>query len=1067
MDKIFSYSHTGLVSALHKIFACAMFAAAVFGMWSIVDAAEPVQNIGFQGQLSNNGSAVSGTVSATFKFYDALSGGSQQGSTISKSVQVSNGYFATSFDSSDMTGIDLNQSLWIEVSVNGNVLTPRSAVNSVPFANKAFGAFSFGSAPAAGPAGSLYYDSGTGYLMVSNGSSWTSVGSSGVQTFVVRNGFLATATSTDGVNAAYFVATSTSATSTFAGAVGIGTVSPASVLDIVKDGSDADITLTEYKSTAIGNKFIFQKAKGTVAAPQAIGNGNGIGTVQFNGYGDSKFVNGALIAATTESVFTDSSAPAKLDFRTTAVGEISPTVRLTIMSNGNIGIGTTTPFATLTVVGTASSTGTSSPAVHIVGGNASSTGEGGGFAFYGGQGGPSSGKGGSFFVLGGTGGTNGIGGSIDLKGGVGGSANFLGGAATLMGGDGSSAGSTGGGAFVFGGNAKGTNANAGGVVLVQGGTGAGSSGAGGIGGSVSLAGGTGGTGVSAGTGGNVYIYGGSPSSGTSLYGNVILGLASSSIAQGNIGIGSSTPNGAYVSIKNRSASLDVFDIASTSNASFFRVTSGGNVGIGTSSITSTLFVQGSSGTNPFAVASSTGTQMLTLLQNGYFGVGTSTPNAKLSVANVGSSMGLYVDNATQNIDTYGGYFKSNLINSGGGGYAYGVYAESTAAFDANGAYGIYGKATGNYSIAGVYGTSDAAGAALQGFVNSATGYGLHVQQSNASGFAVYALGGKNYFEKNVGLGTTTPSAQLAIAGISGNTQDLFAIASSSNARWLVVKNTGNVGIGTTTPGEKLVVAGNAQFTAVTSGTYGSDLNLTAAGVLTTAASDARLKENLEVLNSTSTLEKILQLKPYGFTWIGDPAHRKDVGLIAQDVEAIFPEIVFTNPVDGYKGVNYSRLPAIIVAGMQEVARRVEGFAEKISTKFVEAKDGLFGKVKTSELCVGETCITETELKQFLESRNPQSVPTMSPIPATSPTPDPLSPVPANPDPGVVTDPVSTGSEGAQVSSDTAGSTSGGAVTPDQGTGDTSAPPALPQENPSPVTPPAVSPSSDSSSPSAL
>jgi hypothetical protein len=172
----------------------------------------------------------------------------------------------------------------------------------------------------------------------------------------------------------------------------------------------------------------------------------------------------------------------------------------------------------------------------------------------------------------------------------------------------------------------------------------------------------------------------------------------------------------------------------------------------------------------------------------------------------------------------------------------------------------------------------------------------------------------------------------------------------------VIISGGNVGIGTTTPVQKLSVVGNAQFTAVTSGTYGMDLNLTTDGTLTTSASDERLKQNILVLDSKETLDKVMKLKPSSFDWKTNSSH--DIGLIAQEVESIFPELVFTNPTDGYKGINYSRLPALLISAVQEIAKQIAGFAEEFRTK---------------KLCVGETCITESELKQLLQNKNTGSV----------------------------------------------------------------------------------------------
>jgi len=59
----------------------------------------------------------------------------------------------------------------------------------------------------------------------------------------------------------------------------------------------------------------------------------------------------------------------------------------------------------------------------------------------------------------------------------------------------------------------------------------------------------------------------------------------------------------------------------------------------------------------------------------------------------------------------------------------------------------------------------------------------------------------------------------------------------------------------------------------------------------------------------------MQLNPRSFQWNSNSAH--DIGLVAQEVEIIFPELVFTNTTDGYKGINYSRLPTLLISALQE------------------------------------------------------------------------------------------------------------------------------------------------------
>src|SRR5262249_15841738 len=87
----------------------------------------------YQGRLTENDAPVNGTVSLTCKLFDALSGGTQKGSTqIVVSQPVNDGLFPVNlnFGSSAYDG----RARWLEISVNGNILTPRQPLTSAPFA---------------------------------------------------------------------------------------------------------------------------------------------------------------------------------------------------------------------------------------------------------------------------------------------------------------------------------------------------------------------------------------------------------------------------------------------------------------------------------------------------------------------------------------------------------------------------------------------------------------------------------------------------------------------------------------------------------------------------------------------------------------------------------------------------------------------------------------------------------------------------------------------------------------------------------------------------------------------
>lgn len=85
-----------------------------------------------------------------------------------------------------------------------------------------------------------------------------------------------------------------------------------------------------------------------------------------------------------------------------------------------------------------------------------------------------------------------------------------------------------------------------------------------------------------------------------------------------------------------------------------------------------------------------------------------------------------------------------------------------------------------------------------------------------------------------------------------------------------------------------------------------------------ALSDERLKEN--VTDAAPKLAQVNALRVVNFNLIGDDL--KQIGLLAQEVEKVFPAIV-TEDSDGYKGIKYSVLVPILLKAIQELTARVE------------------------------------------------------------------------------------------------------------------------------------------------
>jgi Chaperone of endosialidase len=97
-------------------------------------------------------------------------------------------------------------------------------------------------------------------------------------------------------------------------------------------------------------------------------------------------------------------------------------------------------------------------------------------------------------------------------------------------------------------------------------------------------------------------------------------------------------------------------------------------------------------------------------------------------------------------------------------------------------------------------------------------------------------------------------------------------------------------------------------------------------------SDARMKKNVQPL--TASLHKVSMLEGVSFNWkIEAYADRgfsddKQIGLIAQQVEKVLPELVKTG-TDGYKSVSYVKLTAVLVEAVKELKNENQALRTQI------------------------------------------------------------------------------------------------------------------------------------------
>ena len=137
-------------------------------------------------------------------------------------------------------------------------------------------------------------------------------------------------------------------------------------------------------------------------------------------------------------------------------------------------------------------------------------------------------------------------------------------------------------------------------------------------------------------------------------------------------------------------------------------------------------------------------------------------------------------------------------------------------------------------------------------------------------------------------------------------------------------DSGNINIRQDTSDKDILFLGNDGGSSIVALT----LDMSEAGAATfnnnvTAFSDERLKDNIETLEDG--LAKVEQLR--GVTYTRDD--REEIGVIAQEVEKILPEIVLTADDEmGTKSVDYSRITAVLIEAVKELSERVKELENK-------------------------------------------------------------------------------------------------------------------------------------------
>lgn len=90
-------------------------------------------------------------------------------------------------------------------------------------------------------------------------------------------------------------------------------------------------------------------------------------------------------------------------------------------------------------------------------------------------------------------------------------------------------------------------------------------------------------------------------------------------------------------------------------------------------------------------------------------------------------------------------------------------------------------------------------------------------------------------------------------------------------------------------------------------------------------SDKSVKENIQTIDNA--LNKVLELRGVTFNWIDSKT--KSIGVIAQEVEQVIPEVVFTG-TSGEKSVNYSGIIGVLIEALKEQQQQINELKLKVN-----------------------------------------------------------------------------------------------------------------------------------------
>jgi hypothetical protein len=296
--------------------------------------------------------------------------------------------------------------------------------------------------------------------------------------------------------------------------------------------------------------------------------------------------------------------------------------------------------------------------------------------------------------------------------------------------------------------------------------------------------------------------------------------------------------------------------------------------------------------------SAAGVDVMAMDSSGHVGIGTNDPAYILDVYETGSNLGIFRSTATN--------YARLVIRSGSAGDAQIAFQNNTST---------------KWSIGNDGGDSDK--------FKIAVGSGAFAAHEV---FTITTSG-------SVGIGTGTPTRLLHVSGTAYFSGDIYygntvlniasGYSNQTGMGWdesagqlqIAANNTTALEVGRHT-GTGTVFS--VRYASTQKASIDTSGNMSLAGTLTEASSLA-LKENIE--DFTPSLDIINKIRPVKYN--KKKESKKEIGLIAEELAELFPELVDRDNEGNPSGVNYSRAVTVLLGGFKELYKEIEELKKRI------------------------------------------------------------------------------------------------------------------------------------------